>query len=173
MDFNSISGINLYAYCNNNPVMNYDPEGNSFVGLIVALIIAAAVVVTVNDVNHIKELTATAEEENIHIENSYLIVTPWVQMFYAAYLKYFNTNTKGIIKGSVFGAQYEWITHNFAYYFGYKTDRSKDLDLGKTIFSNTSAGVDLFYRISYPVVTTLFVPWPFSWLVYIYDKLVS
>ena len=31
-----INGLNLYAYCNNNPIMYYDPSGR-FVGLIIAL----------------------------------------------------------------------------------------------------------------------------------------
>ena len=29
----TINGLNLYAYCNNNPVMNVDPEGNSSVSM--------------------------------------------------------------------------------------------------------------------------------------------
>ena len=29
LDINNISGLNLYAYCNNNPIMYDDPEVNS------------------------------------------------------------------------------------------------------------------------------------------------
>ncbi|UKI49060.1 MAG: hypothetical protein L6U99_09710 [Clostridium sp.] len=28
LDINNITGLNLYAYCNNNPIMYDDPEGN-------------------------------------------------------------------------------------------------------------------------------------------------
>ena len=28
LDPENINGLNLYAYCNNNPVMNYDPTGH-------------------------------------------------------------------------------------------------------------------------------------------------
>ena len=28
LDINNITGLNLYVYCNNNPIMYDDPEGN-------------------------------------------------------------------------------------------------------------------------------------------------
>ena len=45
-DPETINGLNLYAYCGNNPVMGYDPEGTwnwSAFGLIAAIVVSAVV----------------------------------------------------------------------------------------------------------------------------------
>ena len=39
-DYEAIGGLNLYAYCNNNPVMHSDPSGNSLIGTLLATIFA-------------------------------------------------------------------------------------------------------------------------------------
>jgi RHS repeat-associated protein len=33
LDPSSVNGLNLFAYCNNNPVMNFDPNGNALITL--------------------------------------------------------------------------------------------------------------------------------------------
>ncbi|MDE5868413.1 MAG: hypothetical protein K2H02_05660, partial [Anaeroplasmataceae bacterium] len=45
LDAKKISGLNLYTYCYNNPVMYYDPTGHSaiIVGLIIGAIVGAAI----------------------------------------------------------------------------------------------------------------------------------
>ncbi len=45
LDPQSINGLNLYAYCNNDPVNYYDPTGHSaiLIGLIIGAVIGAAV----------------------------------------------------------------------------------------------------------------------------------
>ena len=41
-DPETICGLNLYAYCGNNPVMNVDPSGHIILSLIIAAVIGAA-----------------------------------------------------------------------------------------------------------------------------------
>ena len=55
LDINSISGYYLYAYCNNNPVMNYDPEGHGIVTLLAAGIIGALIGFGAAAINDFKE----------------------------------------------------------------------------------------------------------------------
>ncbi|MDE5566241.1 MAG: hypothetical protein K2I77_04575, partial [Anaeroplasmataceae bacterium] len=45
LDAKKISGLNLYTYCYNNPVMYYDPTGHSaiIVGLIIGAIVGATI----------------------------------------------------------------------------------------------------------------------------------
>ena len=40
----SINGLNLYAYCGNNPVMYYDPDGHAFISALLISIAIAAVI---------------------------------------------------------------------------------------------------------------------------------
>ena len=139
----------MFAYCNNNPVMYTDPNGDFAIeGIIAIIIVVVAVAATANDIYQIffrndkfkdnGALNVSASDDNVHIKNSYKILTPWMRYGYSFYLNHFNKTTKDVIQGSTYGIQYEWELHNYAAWIGFG-DSAKHLDVGKTIFSDGKA----------------------------------
>ena len=141
----TVVSFNLYAYCNNNPVMYSDPEGHMAIMslIILALGIGLGVAATANDIYQIAadNLTIIPSEsgKTFQLNNSYRIVTPWVQWGYSFYLNHFNAGTKDIIQGTTRGTQLEWMWHNLAYY-GLETTRAVTDWLGWEVVSEKMSG---------------------------------
>ena len=100
-----------------------------------------AIAATANDIYQIarddeKGLEVSVSGDNVHIENSYKILTPWMRYGYSFYLNHFNPNTKDVIQGSTAGVQFEWELHNYAAWLGIGGDSAKHLDVGKSIFAD-------------------------------------
>jgi len=167
-------GYNMYSYCNNNPVMCTDNLGE-FPWLAVAIVFAVvAVAATINDIYQIasgnvsvilpsNESSDSDESEgsvpdNVQIENSYKILTPWMQLGYSVYLNHFNNESKSIIDGTSAGVQFEWMMHNLAYIgftvIGDEENKVKagHVDLGRTIFSDEHGTASVLMWIGYCIL---------------------
>ena len=143
-----ITGLNLFAYCNNDPINKWDPSGHIpiITLIIIGLIVAGLVAATANDVYQIffneNGISYETTENGVKIKNSYKIITPWGRWLYSFYLNHINPKTKDIIQGSTSGMEFEIHMHNLAYWFGIERDKTKDTDLGKTIFNDSHAFYD-------------------------------
>ena len=137
-------GYNMYAYCNNNPVMYTDPSGHIGIGAILLTIgIVLSIAATAHDVFQLtrsvdddKKTKIVLEENDIKIENSYLILTPWIVLGYSVYANHFDSDSKDEIQGSTLGICYEWTMHNIAAWIGIGGDSAKHLNVGETIFAD-------------------------------------
>ena len=128
-------GYNMFAYCNNSPVIHSDKTGEFLVSALIAFLTAKDISkIAIGDVEVNNKSTNST---NVQVKNSYQISTPWVQYAYAFYLNHINKSTKEVIKGSTSGVVFEWGLHNVAYLLGF--EKGKDLDVGATIFSDNNA----------------------------------
>ena len=129
-------------YCGNDPVNKYDPTGHIAISTIIGIILGiGALVATANDIYQIASGDVYVDmnktnSDNVHIENSYKILTPWMRYGYSFYLNHLNPNTKDVIQGSTAGVQFEWELHNYAAWLGIGGDSAKHLDVGKSIFAD-------------------------------------
>ena len=144
--------------------MYYDPSGHFIFGLLAIIFLISSVART----TAIKAGLIAPDDsasDNTHITNSFLIINPLTELYYLWYLKYIEGKK---IKGTLFGALFEWECHSFAFiYFSMKQmitgedesekiSRSMSVDIGPTIFDDET---DEWYgpamKITYSLVCVL------------------
>jgi len=115
MDVNSFNGVNLYSYCNNNPVMYADENGNfpTWAIIVAGVIAVCAIVAAIVIVKHVEEDIIPAAKKVLHtidkgiknIKNSLIsdynslknIITTGLERGYNSTRNFF-VNTWGSIK---------------------------------------------------------------------------
>ena len=144
LNYKKLHSLNLYTYSKNNPVMYYDPSGHFIFELLTIIFLISSVARTTAIKAGAIEPDDSASD-NTHITNSFLIINPLTELYYLWYLKYIEGKK---IKGTLFGALFEWECHNFAFiYFSMKQmitgedesekiSRSMSVDIGPTIFDD-------------------------------------
>ena len=131
-----------------------------------------AIAATANDIYQIAsgnvQATTTSSTEqgdttdNVRINDSYKILTPWVQGGYSFYLNHINKDTKNVIDGTTAGMSHEWMLHNIAYAGAsilglekYKKP-AQSVDLGKTLFGDDHNNfIEHSMKISYFLLNPL------------------
>ena len=158
-----ILGNNMFAYCNNNPVMYSDPTGKFFIDWDLMPNKEAGehfgkrlIELTEKDKETIDngELIYTSNGKNgeNEITNSHKIKTPWVMYAYV------EENRGDEVAGSTMGVVWEWIVHNAGYQVGKVTNDAswinagKDVNFGSTIYSDKHGGFGLLMKISYQIL---------------------
>ena len=127
----TLNGINLFAYCLNNPVMGKDPQGTF--GILASLLIVAAITLAVVAVDAIIETEILMNSEQysvdnvvkrdsegnivgVQIKNSAAFNNPIAQFIYSKYLydNVKNSDGSNFFTGDVYDIVGEWQAHNLA-----------------------------------------------------------
>ena len=127
----TLNGINLFAYCLNNPVMETDPQGTF--GILASLLIVAAITLAVVAVDAIIETEILMNSEQysvdnvvkrdsegnivgVQIKNSAAFNNPIAQFIYSKYLydNVKNSDGSNFFTGDVYDIVGEWQAHNLA-----------------------------------------------------------
>ena len=166
----SLTGMNLFMYCGNDPVNKYDPTGH-IAWWVIALIVVGVVtiatsigeVVAYNNAEEIYEqYKDTIQIEDGVIYGSSEVSNPFHIWALSAYVRYY---TDSGAKGTSYGLALEWMYHNVGNSFG--MSGGAEVNFGKTIFSDfeNHSSISNFY---FPIVmgVTELVTNPFF---FIYD----
>ena len=168
-------GNNMFAYCNNNPLVYRDSSGNrpeltfgnpigEFGYMIGRWLYEWLNEETEEDKARIADGTVSyssnGQGNGARINNSYKIRTPWVMYQYVA------ANRCDDIAGTTTGAVVEWAFHNIAYDIGTALELesislpAKDVDVGKTIYSDRRSdfSMQMIMSLGMQLVYTIFSP---------------
>ena len=161
-------GNNMFAYCNNNPVVFADYTGTAPEYCVddpaveLGKIIGEWISNTIDAFNRRKEEIEEKKRENSEVKfkpnedgggkivNSYTI-TGWDEIYeYSSNIK---EEYPSNFKGSVEGMAVEWAVHNVACYIPFfDLDKAKDVDLGSTIFDDTHPGMNMAMWMLYGIM---------------------
>ena len=159
-------GNNMYAYCGNNPVVNFDPNGHKMYSALEQNCYGKV------DSNCLQAKLAAqgvtyvsyGDGNGGRINNSYKVTNKTAMEEFCQYLK---TSTNDF-SGSVEGMVVEWQLHNALYQYFDKFDpenpwheSARSVDLGRTIYDDShdlwgmsnfaSAAMWSIYSVMYPV----------------------
>ena len=137
-----ILGNNMFAYCNNDPVNNVDPAGDSFVAFL--LVTAAAIAfftisTTVGEQYAYKNAektyekyknVITIEDGKVSNANQARYKDIWAL---AAYVRYY---TDSGAEGTSYGLAIEWAYHKILSNIPMFEEQASTLDFGKTMISD-------------------------------------
>ena len=164
-----INGLNLYAYCNNNPIMYYDPSGRFLIALIVVGAIIGAHIENAYLIDKAEKKvnkTYTREEADIAIEQitgegtvefkkSYVFIKNSCDIkskedrIYISTIIANTVDEKGnkLTDRSVYSLSAEWRGHNILSFFNIRSSSTDDVNLDYDFSENetlTEVGTVLF-----------------------------
>lgn len=122
LDPSVASGLNLYCYCLNDPVMNSDPEGTIIIPRFIRIIDLLMKITNAEIEYLLKNEKYSAKtvpnNEELIVPNSFLFNNPIAQFTYSNYLyeNVIDDNGDKYFTGGVYEIMGEWQAHNLAFW---------------------------------------------------------